>query len=178
MILPTRRCAAWRASSLSRVPWLLAVLLTTSCATPRPSLSGEGDAYLSRQAVRAPFAVSARHAVIDEPEPFEPWSDLEPGAGASRSTQGGESNIMELGYHFYSTYLTQVDGARCEHRPTCSRFARDAIRKHGVLVGSWMTADRLMRTNSSSSLKRLPIAKIQDGRAYYADPVEDNDFFF
>jgi uncharacterized protein len=36
-------------------------------------------------------------------------------------------------------------GTRCRFRPTCSRFAEDAIRKHGALVGSARAGWRLLR---------------------------------
>lgn len=84
---------------------------------------------------------------------------------------------MEVAFRFYSRHLTQVDGARCEHRPTCSRYAIESVRKHGLLVGSWLTVDRLMRTDHSSVLRFLP-RRAFSGGTYFVDPVESNDFYF
>ncbi|WP_206524413.1 membrane protein insertion efficiency factor YidD [Lujinxingia sediminis] len=87
------------------------------------------------------------------------------------------SGIFTTAYRLYSRHLTAVDGPRCEHRPTCSRYAYEAVQHHGFLLGSWLAVDRLMRSNSSSVLRRLPIEKIEEGSVYYRDPIEDNDFF-
>lgn len=154
-------------------PLLGLILMLGACATPRPVLDGEGDAFLSRDDVREPFSSSKTHPPIASLATQIAWSDP-----SSSANQVRESNIMELGYRFYSNHLSKVDGPRCEHRPTCSRYARDAVRKHGSVVGSWLTIDRLLRANNSSSLRTLPIIKYYEGRPYFADPVDENDFFF
>jgi len=35
--------------------------------------------------------------------------------------------------------------ATCRFHPTCSQYALDALRAHGALRGSWLTARRLLR---------------------------------
>lgn len=85
--------------------------------------------------------------------------------------------IFDLGFQFYARGLTQFDGPRCEHRPTCSVYSYRAVRKHGLIIGSFMGVDRLMRGTRSSELRRLPIYRIDQGMIYYHDPVEANDFF-
>lgn len=35
----------------------------------------------------------------------------------------------------------------CKYHPTCSEYAGDAIRKHGLIVGCVKTAWRLLRCN-------------------------------
>jgi putative component of membrane protein insertase Oxa1/YidC/SpoIIIJ protein YidD len=149
------------------------LLLASACATPRPSLEGSGESFMSRADVLEPFSSSKKTPAIAPLKAVSPWGDP-----SREPRQVRESNIMELGYRFYSNHLTKVDGPRCEHRPTCSRYARDAMRKHGSVVGSWLTVDRLLRTNSSSSLRTLPVIKYYEGRPYFADPVDENDFFF
>lgn len=95
-----------------------------------------------------------------------------------RSSLSSELGIFELGWRVYSRGLTEIDGPRCEHRPTCSVYAHRAVRKHGPVVGMFMSVDRLMRGSQSSALRRLPIYRIEEGMIYYYDPVEANDFFF
>lgn len=42
----------------------------------------------------------------------------------------------------------EVAGAPlCKYHPTCSQYASDAIRKHGLLVGSAKAVWRLLRCN-------------------------------
>lgn len=153
---------------------LVALVWCVGCTTPRPVLDGDGDSFASLKDVRTPFA-SKKKPVIKVERPVYVWGADAHHAHVHASPQ---SNIVELGFKFYSNYLSKVDGARCEHRPTCSRYALEAVRKHGTVVGSWMTIDRLLRANRSSSLKVLPVIKYYEGRPYFADPVEENDFFF
>ena len=102
------------------------------------------------------------------------WDDEERTDAGAGSTGTG---LFDLGYQFYVRGITQIDGARCEHRPTCSRYAYEAVVKHGFVVGTMLAVDRLMRSDRSSVLRRLPTHSIQDRTMFYDDPLERNDFF-
>jgi putative membrane protein insertion efficiency factor len=43
---------------------------------------------------------------------------------------------VTLGPHF---------GGRCRFEPSCSHYAREAIERHGVLRGSWLSLVRLVK---------------------------------
>ncbi len=45
----------------------------------------------------------------------------------------------------YKTALSPLLPSACKFYPTCSAFAREAIERHGVARGSWLTAGRLLR---------------------------------
>jgi len=45
----------------------------------------------------------------------------------------------------YQLVLSPLLGPSCRFQPTCSEYAMDAIRRHGVLRGSWLAARRLSR---------------------------------
>ena len=47
--------------------------------------------------------------------------------------------------HFYRYVISPLLGPRCRFYPTCSQYALDAIRIHGAIKGSWLTAKRLSR---------------------------------
>lgn len=155
---------------------MIAIALASSvyvgCATPRPALEPRAELEVSA-AETSPWSASVTAPVVEHQAPVE-WEDVRQGS----SSAGLYSNMIELGYRFYSNHLTKVDGPRCEHRPTCSRYSMEAIRKHGAIVGAWMTVDRLYRGSHSSSLRSLPILKYYQGRPYFSDPIEENDFFF
>lgn len=42
-------------------------------------------------------------------------------------------------------------GARCRHAPTCSEYAADAVTRHGLWRGFWLTAARLARCHPFGS---------------------------
>jgi hypothetical protein len=52
---------------------------------------------------------------------------------------------------FYQVALSPIKFAifgpasRCRFQPTCSQYALEALRKHGVLRGSWLALKRLVR---------------------------------
>ncbi len=120
------------------------------------------------------------------PSDFGPWStsDRAPVVASAMHTgsapiaAGANDGLIDFVFAGYSRYLTQIDGPRCEHRPTCSHYAFLAVKRHGYLVGSFLTIDRLLRGSRSSALRGLEVYKVEDGVRYYYDPVENNDFFF
>ena len=38
-----------------------------------------------------------------------------------------------------------LEGGCCRFHPTCSRYAREAVEKHGCLRGLWLAMNRLAR---------------------------------
>ncbi len=45
----------------------------------------------------------------------------------------------------YQWTLSPLVGRHCRYAPTCSRYADEAIARHGAWAGLWMTAARLAR---------------------------------
>jgi putative membrane protein insertion efficiency factor len=45
----------------------------------------------------------------------------------------------------YRYALSPLIGPVCRYQPTCSAYALEAIERHGVLKGSWLTLRRLAR---------------------------------
>ncbi|MBI5015403.1 MAG: membrane protein insertion efficiency factor YidD [Deltaproteobacteria bacterium] len=44
----------------------------------------------------------------------------------------------------YRVFVSPVDGDRCPSSPTCSAYAREAVRERGFLLGFALTAGRLV----------------------------------
>ena len=80
-------------------------------------------------------------------------------------------------FKFYQQVLSPIDGPRCAHRPTCSLYALQAVRKH-PLLGAFLAIDRLWRGPESSSLRILPLTEDAEGNLHYLDPLEGSDFWF
>ena len=77
---------------------------------------------------------------------------------------------------FYQEHISQVDGDRCPMAPSCSSYARQAIDKHGIVIGWVMACDRLVRCGRCE-VKLSPKVMIK-GREYVYDPVSANDFWW
>jgi putative membrane protein insertion efficiency factor len=63
----------------------------------------------------------------------------------------------------YQLTLSPLIGNNCRHLPTCSHYADEAIARHGVWAGGWMTLARLSRchpfgTSGLDFVERTPPA--------------------
>ena len=45
----------------------------------------------------------------------------------------------------YQLTLSGFVGGHCRHLPTCSEYAYEAVARHGLLRGSWLSARRVAR---------------------------------
>jgi putative membrane protein insertion efficiency factor len=96
-------------------------------------------------------------------------------ASEEKPSDASFSSKIAMGMvHFYQRFLSPVNGDRCRMRPTCSEYAIHAIRKHGLVVGVVLAADRLMREGEEIH-RSLPVQTPKGLR--YSDPLEANDFW-
>jgi len=71
--------------------------------------------------------------------------------------------------------VSQVKISRsCRFEPTCGDYAREAIAKHGPLLGWLMGCERAIRFHGDTRTYRRAVI---DGRTRLLDPVSDNDFW-
>jgi putative membrane protein insertion efficiency factor len=82
-----------------------------------------------------------------------------------------ETNEVKLFFlstlKFYQLVISSQDQPSCMFTPTCSEYARMAIEKYGLIAGTIMAADRLLRCNGSG--RRLYPVDKQTGRL--SDPL-------
>jgi putative membrane protein insertion efficiency factor len=66
--------------------------------------------------------------------------------------------------HFYQKYISDLRYGRCRFEPSCSQYAIGAIEERGLLVGSALTADRLIRCNRHATrfYERGSSGRLQD----------------
>jgi len=76
---------------------------------------------------------------------------------------------------FYRNTVSAVDGDRCSMWPTCSRYSRQAIERHGVLLGMLLTADRLL--HEADEIPHVPVVQIR-GKPHSRDPLESNTYWW
>ncbi len=73
-------------------------------------------------------------------------------------------------------HLYAIRGGQCPMYPSCSQYSRQAIARHGPLVGLVMTTDRLLRCGRDET--HLSPRILIDGQYKTYDPVEANDFWW
>jgi len=56
-------------------------------------------------------------------------------------------SLAVLPLRLYQRLVSPAFPASCKYHPTCSQYAVDAIRKHGVVKGSAKAGWRLLRCN-------------------------------
>jgi putative component of membrane protein insertase Oxa1/YidC/SpoIIIJ protein YidD len=83
--------------------------------------------------------------------------------------------VLEAFLCFFQQVISPVDGARSTMYPTGSTYARQAIKKHGALLGVVLTAERLMHEGNEDQVAPR-IRKYGIWRVY--DPVEANDWWW
>jgi putative membrane protein insertion efficiency factor len=68
----------------------------------------------------------------------------------------------------YRLTLSPLVGYDCRHLPTCSQYADEAIERHGLWAGGWMTLARLSRCHplGTSGLDFVPSALFPNSRWY------------
>ena len=87
-----------------------------------------------------------------------------------------ETTGFWVSFRFYQAVISPTDGPRCAHRPTCSMYAIQAMKKHPML-GAFMALDRLWRQGESSAIRLLPMIWGPEDQVFYRDPLEASDFW-
>lgn len=55
------------------------------------------------------------------------------------------TSLLILAIRFYQGAISPMLPAACRYQPTCSQYAVEALRKHGLAKGSWLAAKRIAR---------------------------------
>ncbi len=98
-------------------------------------------------------------------------SDVRGSVNAGRPASS--THPLRLGFLIYRGIVGAYQGPRCPHRPSCSVYAMQALERHGLLLGSWLAAGRLLRYDTSSGARKL--RRGADG--LLADPLESSTFW-
>lgn len=53
--------------------------------------------------------------------------------------------IVLLPIHFYRVAISPLLPSSCRYTPTCSAYAIEAIKRHGVLRGGYLATKRILR---------------------------------
>lgn len=72
--------------------------------------------------------------------------------------------ILIRGYQLViSPMLTALSGSHgcCRFNPTCSEYAIQAFKKHGVFRGSWLATRRILRCHPWASSGYDPVPEVE-----------------
>jgi putative component of membrane protein insertase Oxa1/YidC/SpoIIIJ protein YidD len=84
--------------------------------------------------------------------------------------------VINTGITIHQKVVAPTQGDVCNFTPSCSRFSKKALKKYGVICGSLMAVDRLMRCNPwAVEHVNTYYSGIKNGKIY--DPVENNFIF-
>jgi putative membrane protein insertion efficiency factor len=73
--------------------------------------------------------------------------------------------LIVMALRAYRMLISPLLGPRCRFYPSCSHYAEIAVRRHGVLQGSWLTLRRLARCHPWNPGGVDPVPGIERGRA-------------
>lgn len=95
--------------------------------------------------------------------------------GTAAETRDIIEDIATAPILFYQHYLSHQWGQTCAYYPSCSNYALLAIRKHGAVLGTVLTFDRLQH-EANEGRTSPPI--FTGGQTKIYDPLENNDFWW
>lgn len=55
--------------------------------------------------------------------------------------------IFLLPVYFYRIFISPITPPSCRYTPTCSAYAIEAVKKHGILKGGWLALKRILSCN-------------------------------
>ena len=71
---------------------------------------------------------------------------------------------------FYQLSFSALLGRRCRYLPTCSAYADEAIRRHGLWAGGWMATARICRCHPWGGTGYDPPPQTAPGGASWLTP--------
>lgn len=92
-----------------------------------------------------------------EPPPEKPVQRGRNWSGPFRKTP---DRLIGMGLiRLYQLTLSSLIGNACRHMPTCSEFGYEAIARHGLWAGGWMTLFRVSRCGPGGTSGFDPVPK-------------------
>jgi len=76
---------------------------------------------------------------------------------------------------FYQLFISPIIGPRCRFTPTCSHYAIESIKLHGIGKGCWLAAKRLIRCQPLSDGGYDPVPTCYHKSCHKIDSINKRD---
>ncbi|MEH3076975.1 MAG: membrane protein insertion efficiency factor YidD [Quadrisphaera sp.] len=91
-------------------------------------------------------------------------------ARALRALDAGVALALLLLVRAYQLLLSPLVGPVCRYAPSCSSYGATALRRHGAVRGTWLTARRLLRCHPWAAGGWDPVPEPAGGARAEAPP--------
>lgn len=82
--------------------------------------------------------------------------------GPFRKTPG---RLLGMGFiRLYQLTFSSLVGSSCRHMPTCSEYGYEAVGRHGLWQGGWLTLFRVARCGPGGTWGPDPVPDVLDER--------------
>lgn len=82
--------------------------------------------------------------------------------GPFRKTPG---RLLGMGFiRLYQLTFSSLVGSSCRHMPTCSEYSYEAVGRHGLWQGGWLTLFRVARCGPGGTWGPDPVPDVLDER--------------
>ncbi len=81
-------------------------------------------------------------------------------------------HVLSSGMYVYQSVVSPLLSTRCVFTPTCSAYSKRLIHEYGLLKGTFLTADRLMRCNRISLSDNNNKYLLANGHGHIAEDVD------
>ena len=95
---------------------------------------------------------------------------------SASADENEKQHILSSPLVLFQSIISKADGQRCPMFPSCSRYAAEAVEKHGKIKGLLLTGDRLLRCGHDET--RLSPQVLVNGAPHTYDPVDGNTFWW
>ena len=86
--------------------------------------------------------------MCDPEKPVDNAASKQSGRNFSGNWRKTPGRLIGIGLiRLYQLTLSGFIGNACRHQPTCSEYGYEAIARHGLLGGSWLTLFRVAKCN-------------------------------
>ena len=73
---------------------------------------------------------------------------------------------------FYRVVISSITPGTCRYSPTCSCYAIDALKNHGLLQGGWLSLRRMARCNPWGGWGYDPVPPPAQAHPTQAHPIQ------